>query len=131
MTSPALESSSPLRGLRVLIIEDEALIASLVEDFLTDLGCEVIGPAMHITEAIQLAREAEIDGATLDVNLVGEKVFPVADILTDRGIPFVFMTGYGTAGLRECDRGHPVLQKPYPLENLVDIMTRWRSRRAV
>ena len=126
MMSPALESSSPLRGLRVLIVEDEALIASLVEDFLLDLGCDVVGPAMHMTDAIQLAREAAIDGATLDVNIVGEKVYPVADILTERGIPFVFMTGYGEARLRKCDSGRPVLQKPYALEQLVDILARWR-----
>ena len=88
MMSPPLESASPLRGLRVLIVEDEALIASLLEDFLLDLGCDVVGPAMHMTEAVELAREAAIDGATLDVNIVGEKVYPVADILTERGIPF-------------------------------------------
>jgi CheY-like chemotaxis protein len=126
MISPNPESAGRLRGLRVLIVEDEALIASLVEDFLIDLGCEVIGPAMHMEEAVQLAREAAIDGATLDVNIVGEKVYPVADILTERGVPFVFMTGYGAAGLRASDSGRPVLQKPYPLEHLVDIMARWR-----
>jgi CheY-like chemotaxis protein len=126
MISPNPESAGRLRGLRVLIVEDEALIASLVEDFLIDLGCEVIGPAMHMEEAVQLAREAAIDGATLDVNIVGEKVYPVADILTERGVPFVFMTGYGAAGLRASDSGRPVLQKPYPLEQLVDVMARWR-----
>ncbi|MFS8066917.1 MAG: response regulator [Byssovorax sp.] len=124
--SPAPANTGGLRGLRVLIVEDEALIASLIEDFLIDLGCDVVGPAMHMTEAVQLARGAAIDGATLDVNIVGEKVYPVADILTERGIPFIFMTGYGAAGLRACDSGRPVLQKPYPLEQLVDIMARWR-----
>jgi CheY-like chemotaxis protein len=126
MMSPDPENADRLRGLRVLVVEDEALIASLLEDTLLDLGCEVIGPAMHMNDAVQLAHEAAIDGATLDVNIIGEKVYPVADILTERGIPFVFMTGYGVEGLRECDGGRPVLQKPYRLESLVDIMARWR-----
>jgi CheY-like chemotaxis protein len=129
MMSPYPENASRLSGLRVLIVEDEALIASLIEDYLIDLGCEVVGPAMHMTDAVQLAREAAFDGATLDVNIVGEKVYPVADILTERGIPFVFMTGYGQAGLRKCDGGCPVLQKPYRLEQLVDILARWRRLR--
>ena len=128
MMSQSLEAESAgrLQGLRVLVVEDEALIASFIEDFLLDLGCEVIGPAMHMKDAIQLAREAAIDGATLDVNIVGEKVYPVADILTERGIPYVFMTGYGVAGLRASDSGHPVLQKPYRLEHLCDILAQWR-----
>lgn len=127
MIDPAPVNPGLLRGLRVLIVEDEAMLASLLEDYLTDLGCEVIGPALHMKDAIQLAREAAIDGATLDVNIVGEKVYPVADILTERGIPFVFITGYGAAGLRECDRGLPVVQKPHFLETLIAIMERWRS----
>ena len=105
MMSPAPESAGRLRGLRVLIVEDEALIASFIEDFLIDLGCDVVGPAMRMKEAVDLAREAAIDGATLDVNIVGEKIYPVADILTERGIPFVFMTGYGAAGLRAVRSG--------------------------
>ena len=126
MMNPVPEDAGLLQGLRVLIVEDEAMIASLLEDYLMDLGCQVIGPALHMKDAVALGREAAIDGALLDVNIVGEKVYPVADILTERGIPFVFVTGYGAAGLRECDSGHPVLQKPYSLEHLVDIMARWR-----
>jgi CheY-like chemotaxis protein len=126
MMAPGPESAGGLQGLRVLIVEDEALIASLIEDFLIDLGCEVIGPAMRMDDAVRLAREAAIDGAALDVNIAGEKVYPVADILAERGLPFVFMTGYGAAGLRESDRDRPVLQKPYRLEHLVDIMAQWR-----
>jgi DNA-binding response OmpR family regulator len=126
MIAPGPESAGGLQGLRILIVEDEALIASFVEDFLIDLGCEVIGLATRMDDAVRLAREAAIDGAVLDVNIAGEKVYPVADILTERGLPFVFMTGYGAAGLRESDRGRPVLQKPYRLELLVEIMALWR-----
>ncbi|KYF58938.1 response regulator [Sorangium cellulosum] len=120
------ESPHALQGLRVLIVEDEPMIASSLEDALTDLGCVVIGPALNMRDAIRLAREAEIDGATLDVNIAGEKVYAVADILMERGIPFVFTTGYGKAGLRESDLGRPVLQKPYNLNRFVEIVTRWR-----
>lgn len=115
-----------LRGLHLLVVEDEAMIAFALEDLLTDLGCEVVGPVFHMQDAMQLAREAAIDGAILDVNIAGEEVFPVADILEARGIPFIFTTGYGTAGLRSGDLGHPVLQKPYPVESLLQIAGPWR-----
>ncbi|MDC0744196.1 response regulator [Polyangium mundeleinium] len=126
MMTPDPKNAGVLEGLRVLIVEDEALIASFLEDALTDLGCEVIGPASNMNDALRLAREAAIDGAGLDINIAGEKVYAVADILAERGLPFVFMTGYGKAGLRESDRGRPVLQKPYNIEQLVKIMTQWR-----
>lgn len=102
------------------------MIASSLEDALTDLGCVVIGPALNMKDAIRLARAAEIDGASLDVNIAGEKVYPVADILSERGIPYVFLTGYGRAGLRESDLSRPVLQKPCSLERFEAILARWR-----
>ncbi|WP_437810988.1 response regulator [Sorangium sp. So ce1078] len=124
--SPDPESDRELQGLRILIVEDEPIIASSLEDVLTDLGCVVVGPALNMRDAIRLAREAEMDGASLDVNIAGEKVYAVADILMARGIPFVFITGYGKAGLRESDLGRPVLQKPYSLNRFMEIVMRWR-----
>ncbi|WP_437966507.1 response regulator [Sorangium sp. So ce260] len=124
--TPEPESQKELQGLRILIVEDEPIIASSLEDVLTDLGCVVIGPALNMRDALRLAREAEMDGASLDVNIAGEKVYAVADILMARGIPFVFITGYGKAGLRESDLGRPVLQKPYSLNRFVEIVMRWR-----
>ncbi|WP_437598545.1 response regulator [Sorangium sp. So ce590] len=124
--TPDPESPNELQGLRILIVEDEPMIASSLEDVLTDLGCVVIGPALNMRDAIRLAREAEMDGASLDINIAGEKVYAVADILRERGIPYVFMTGYGKAGLRESDLGRPVLQKPYSLNRFVEIVMRWR-----
>ncbi|WP_437588535.1 response regulator [Sorangium sp. So ce1000] len=120
------EDARGLEGLRVLIVEDEPMIASSLEDVLTDLGCVVIGPALNMKDAIRLALAAEIDGASLDVNIAGEKVYPVADILSERGIPFVFLTGYGKAGLRESDLSRPVLQKPCSLDRFEEILARWR-----
>ncbi|MBC7905561.1 MAG: response regulator [Rhodospirillaceae bacterium] len=121
-----MKDNGMLAGLRVLVVEDDAMLAMALEMTLSDLGCEVVGLASNLTDAAPLAREATIDGAILDVNLSGEQVFPVADILAARNIPFVFATGYGVAGLRDCDRGRPVLQKPYELGTLVTIARKWR-----
>ncbi len=83
------------RGLRVLIVEDEYFLAEDLADRFQNLGAEVIGPAGTIAEALKLARRTDIDGAVLDVNLRGERVYPVADLLRQKHIPFVFASGYG------------------------------------
>lgn len=99
--------------LRVLIVEDEAVVAMLLEDMLGDLGHEVVATAGRLDKALELAREAPIDIAVLDVNLNKQFTWPVAQILAERGVPFAFATGYGAAGLAEEWRGHTVLQKPF------------------
>lgn len=116
----------PLSGLRVMIVEDDAMLALALDMALASAGCEIAALASNLAEATRLAREAAIDGAVLDVNLSGEMVYPVADILAARGIPFVFATGYGPAGLRPGDGGRPVLQKPYDLDTLAAIVRTWR-----
>src|SRR5581483_6620549 len=85
---------------RVLVIEDEALVAMLIEDMLNDLGVTSVGPAADLASAVEMARNAEFDFALLDVNLAGERSFPAADVLIERGMPFAFVTGYGAAGVR-------------------------------
>ena len=105
-------------ALRVLVVEDEAMVAMMLEDMLDDLGCQVVGPAASLAAGLELARSAPLDAAVLDVNLAGEKVFPIADALSERGVPFVFATGYGRAGLREKDTARPVVQKPYSTQDL-------------
>jgi CheY-like chemotaxis protein len=111
--------SETLAGRRVLLVEDEAMIAMLLEDMLADLGCHVVGPAYAIAHALELAAAPEaIDVAILDVNLGGRPVFEVADALRARRVPMVFSTGYGEAGLRKEDRGVPVLGKPFRSEDL-------------
>jgi CheY-like chemotaxis protein len=102
-----------LSSLKVLVVEDEALVSMLVEDMLTDLGCAIVGPAAEIEEALRLANSADIDAALLDVNLGGRPIFPVADALKARGVPFAFASGYGEAGLSDDHRGAAVLQKPF------------------
>ena len=89
------------------------LVAMNIEDMLLDLGHEVAGLASRLGPALALARESRFDAAMLDVNLAGEASFPVADLLIERGIPFLFATGYGRQGVEERYRGYPMLQKPF------------------
>jgi CheY-like chemotaxis protein len=113
-----------LAGRRVLVVEDEMMIAMLLEDMLSELGCAVVGPAHTVPEALALVSgEAALDVALLDVNLAGQPVFAVADALRAKGVPTIFSTGYGDAGLREADRGSPVLQKPFRAGDLARALT--------
>ena len=102
-----------LRGARVLIVEDDAIIVLMVEDMLADLGCTVVGTAARLETAIEKARMLPLDLAMLDVNLDGRDSFAAADILAERGVPFIFTTGYGARVTAERYRGAPTLQKPY------------------
>lgn len=103
-----------LKGRRILVVEDEMMIAMLVEDMLGDLGCAVVGPAHGLEAALKLVGDEDgLDAALLDVNLAGQPVFAVADALREKGVPAIFSTGYGEAGLRDVDAGAQVLQKPF------------------
>lgn len=97
---------------RILIVEDEILVAMLMEDVVSDLGHQVIGPAMRLETALAAADNEQLDFAILDINLAGQHSFPVADRLAERGIPFLFASGYGVAGLIEPYLNTPILQKP-------------------
>lgn len=103
----------PYAGLRVLVVEDEALVAMLLEDMLADLGCTVVGPASRIPAALDLVAEGNFDVVILDLNLAGDEVYPVAEALERRNIPYVIATGYGTEGVREPFRSRPMLRKPF------------------
>jgi CheY-like chemotaxis protein len=98
---------------RVLIVEDEMIVSMLLEDLLQELDYEPVGPAARLDEALALAREAVVDVALLDVNLNGKETYAVAEVLDERGIPFVFATGYGAGGIPEAHRHRPVLSKPF------------------
>jgi CheY-like chemotaxis protein len=123
-----MTAQSNLQGLRVLVVEDEMMVSMLIEDMLTDLGCTVVGPASRLEEAIELAGRAELDCAVLDVNLGGQPIFPLADLLRAKGAPFAFATGYGDAGLRDVDRGSPVLQKPFREGDLARVLGELKTR---
>ncbi len=119
--------SNSLEGLRVLVVEDEMMVSMLIEDMLADLGCTIVGPASRLDEAMRLATEAELDCAVLDVNIGGQPIFPLADVLREKGAPFAFATGYGDAGLRDIDKGSPVLQKPFREGDLARVLSELKA----
>ncbi|MDH2325945.1 response regulator [Cereibacter sp. SYSU M97828] len=108
------------RAPRVLVVEDELFVAMMIEDYLRDLGFEVVGPALRLERGLALARDEMLDFAVLDVNLADKPSFPIADALRDRGVPFIFATGYGTLGLTEAYQGTRTLQKPFDLHDLAE-----------
>lgn len=115
-----MPKSARLKGLRLLVVEDEAMIALMLEDMLDMFGCTVVGVAGALASGLVFARDAgmAIDGAILDVNLGGEMVFPVATTLTDRGVPFIFCTAYSRLA-KETSFAHvAILAKPYREEDL-------------
>jgi two-component sensor histidine kinase len=123
----AVPPSLSIAGNRILAVEDEPLVAAMLGNALTELGFVVIGPIGTIAPALQSARTDAIDGAILDLNLGGEPIYPVADALTARGIPFVFLTGYRSDGIDRRYAHVPALQKPIDPEALRYIFTSKRA----
>jgi CheY-like chemotaxis protein len=111
-----------LAGLRVLVVEDEMIVAMMVEALLADLGCAVVATASRVRKALDVAARGDIDLAVLDVNIAGEPVYPVADRLAGRGVPFAFATGYGIAGVHETWRNRPIVQKPFRRDQLEHVL---------
>ena len=107
-----------LKGLRVLVVEDEALVALQLEDMLSELGCRVVGPASRVGQGLDLLSTETVDAAVLDLNVAGELVYPVAKSLADQGHPFIFVTGYGASGVAADYRDRQILQKPILLGQL-------------
>jgi CheY-like chemotaxis protein len=112
------DDSSALTGKRILVVEDEPILAMSLEDMLLDLGCIVVGPALRLAEAEALARSEALDAALLDVNMGDGLSFGIAAILAERGVPLCFSTGYGPPGVDPAFASAPVLQKPYRPEAL-------------
>jgi CheY-like chemotaxis protein len=113
---------------RILLVEDEYLIRMLLEDMLTDLGHTVAAAVGTIAEGKEMAANGDFDCAVLDVNLDGQEIFPVADILIKRNVPFVFVTGYGESSLPDAYRGRPALQKPFQTERLEQTLAAMLSK---
>jgi DNA-binding response OmpR family regulator len=108
---------------RILVVEDEYLLADALADALIDMGAQVVGPIGQLSQAMFLVETTPIDGAVLDINLHGEMVFPLAQVLATRGVPFVFATGYGRENIPVQFAHVPVLAKPIDvglLEGLLD-----------
>lgn len=100
-------------GRKVLVVEDEMLVAWLLEDMLAELGCLVVGPVANVKQALTKIEAEAIDVAVLDVNLNGEMSYPIADVLAARDVPFVFVTGYDKDRMLDGYGTFPVLQKPF------------------
>jgi CheY-like chemotaxis protein len=98
---------------RILVVEDDALVAVLLEDLLEEFACEIVGPVARLAAALRLARDEAVDLAILDVNIGGEPSYGVAELLLARGTKLLFVTGYGREQLAERFRDQPVLAKPF------------------
>lgn len=110
---------------RILVVEDEPLVAMDIEDVLGEMGVDAVGPASSVEGAMAAVTAGGLDGALLDVNLRGEPVTPVADALAASGTPFVFLTGYGPDGIPAPHRGRPLLIKPFRPGDLVGAVQRY------
>src|SRR3954451_16991134 len=117
-------TDSPLSGRRVLVVEDEMIVAWLLQDMLADLGCAVVGRAARVSQALVMIDAEAIDAAVLDINLNGQKSYHVADALAARGMPFVFSTGYETESLPNDYQSLPLLQKPFKRSELGDTLAK-------
>jgi CheY-like chemotaxis protein len=111
-----------LTGLRVLVIEDDFLVAQIAVDMLEELGAIAIGPGPSVQQALQLIQSETVDAALLDVNLRGQSSDAVAQALHEKGIPYIFVTGYGA--VRFDQKNTPLLNKPYTQENLAEVLTK-------
>jgi len=117
-------------GLRVLVVEDNYLMAESTAMTLTDFGCEVVGPAGQLEKAMELAEREPLDGALLDINLRGKLAFPVGLILRRRNVPFALVTGYGEQfKVIEELADTPRLEKPYTLNELKSLLAVWSEQR--
>jgi DNA-binding response OmpR family regulator len=117
-TEPDDKASRP----RILIVEDEPFIAVMLTDMLAELGFDVVACASQISHAQEFLAGGVVDIALLDVNLGNEKIDPIADLLTARGCPFVFTTGYGRTGVPAAYADHTVLAKPFHIDDLAAIL---------
>ena len=111
-------SRRELSNRRVLVVEDEMMIAMLIEDMLEEFGCTLVGPATTVPRALDLIAKENVEIAVLDLNLDGQDTYAIADALRQKNVPFIFATGYGSTGLRQEYGNRPVLQKPFQAQAL-------------
>jgi len=112
-----------LAGKRVLIVEDELLVALMIEDLLGDYGCSTVGPCGSVEIALRAVRTEALDLAVLDVNLAGERVYPVAEALAERHIPFLFLSGYGEEAIPPGRGDWRVCAKPFRGADLAEMLS--------
>jgi CheY-like chemotaxis protein len=112
-----------LSGMRVMVAEDELLIAMLIEDVLADAGCLLVGPFCNVSDALAAARDATIDIALLDVNLRGQKIYPAAEALAARRIPFLLLSGYGRDAIPPNHPDWEACAKPFKSAELTKMLS--------
>src|SRR5215472_3420248 len=115
--------TADLEGVRVLVVEDEFLIATLIEEMLQAAGCVVSGPIPRVAEALEAVEHDGYDAAILDINLGGVRVDPVADALSRRDVPFLFVSGYGRGALPAAHAQRPRVCKPFKMADLLDTLS--------
>jgi DNA-binding response OmpR family regulator len=115
--------AAALEGARVLVVEDEYLVAVLIEQILEAAGCIVLGPIPRVPEALDAVDHDDYDAAVLDVNLAGERINPVADALSERDVPFMFVTGYGANALPSEYAERPYIGKPFRMAELLGMLS--------
>jgi DNA-binding response OmpR family regulator len=112
-----MSGKAPARA-RILVVEDETVLAMMLEDYLQDEGYDVVGPFGRLDRAMQAAEREALDAAVLDVNIAGEMVFPVAEALDHRSVPILLVSGYDSRIMRKAPKDWPRLMKPYRLEEV-------------
>ena len=113
-------AKTALEGRRILIVEDSPVVATACENMLRDMDCVPVGPATNMAAALQLAADEQLDGAVVDINIRGDKAFPVLKILADRAVPFLLASGYADWSMPAEWQAHPRLAKPYSQHLLRD-----------
>lgn len=111
---------------KIMLVEDESLVLMLLEDMLKDMGHSVACTASELDEALELARDAPYNLAIIDINLKGQRTFPVAEIVKDRKLPLIFSTGYGANGIDPKFADIPVLCKPFDDKSLAGALAQLR-----
>jgi CheY-like chemotaxis protein len=109
-------------GGRVLVCDDNLMMAEVVAEFLRECGLEPVGPVGQLDNAMQMARERALDGAILDINLAGTPCYPICAILSARRIPFIFLTGYSAAAIPIEYRGVPLVTKPFEPTEMREVL---------
>jgi CheY-like chemotaxis protein len=114
---------SSFSGFRILVVEDEMIVVWILEDMLTELGCTIVGPVSRVNRALTVMEVEAFDAALLDINLNGEKSYPIANALAAKGTPFAFSSGYNKDTLPAKYQVFPMLQKPFNLSSLSAMLT--------
>ena len=120
---PEAAAKPDLKGRKILVIEDSPVVGPFTADLLSDLGCEVVGPAPNMAAARELVEAGGFDAALVDIHIRGERVFNLCEMLEARDIPFVFTSGYADRNMPEKWEDRPRVQKPYTLEQIEKALT--------